>query len=164
MTERGLNLQEDRLVVISQSDLTSDLSKFAQEISKQFSKKIIVEYKPHPYEFNGPEPKYFEQLRDAGVIISDKNADIYEIFAKSRWQVGVFSTALYEGLYFEVACFVLKINGSEHMKKLIELDLARPISSPKDINLNFKVDDNKINQIFSRPSQEGIDFIYSLKK
>ena len=156
--------KEDRLVVVSQSDLTSDLSKFAQEISKQFSKKIIIEYKPHPYEFNGPEPKYFEQLRDAGVIISDKNADIYEIFARSRWQVGVFSTALYEGLYFEVACFVLKINGSEHMKKLIELDLARLISSSKDIDLNFKVDDSKIKKIFSCPGQESIDFIRSLNK
>lgn len=156
--------KEDRLVIVSQSDLTQELSKFAIEIRKLFFGKLTVEYKPHPYEFNGPEPEYFQHLKNSGVIISDKNADIYEIFARSRWQVGVFSTALYEGLYFGVACFVLKISGSEHMKKLIELDLAKLVSHPKDIDLEWKVDSKKIKKIFQNPSQKNIEFIKSLIK
>lgn len=154
--------KENRLVIVSQSDFTNQLSSFAQKIVKKFSNDIIVEYKPHPYEYIGPEPKYFQELRNSGVIISKKQSNIYEIFARSRWQVGVFSTALYEGLYFNVACFVLNISGSEHMKKMIELDIVRLISSPEEIDLNLKVDNNKINKIFSFPNQKNIDYITSL--
>ena len=123
-----------------------------------------MEYKPHPYEYVGSEPKYFQELRNAGVTVSDKDSDIYEIFARSRWQVGIFSTALYEGLYFNVACFVLDNSGSEHMKKIIELDIARLISSPEEIDLSLKVNKNKIEKIFSYPNQKNIDYIISLAK
>ncbi len=156
--------KENRILIVSQSDLTRELSEFAKQISKKFNKNLIVEYKPHPYEFIDKEPEYFETLRNSGVIISNKNADIYEIFARSRWQVGVFSTALYEGLYFDVACYILNVNGSEHMKNLIDIKLASLISSTDDINFDFKVDQKKLKKIFTYPSKKNIDFIISLAK
>ena len=155
-------VKEDRLVIISQG--LPKLAKFAQDISRQFSKKIIVEYKPHPRELYQQEPDYFIELRNAGVVISHKHADLYEIFARSRWQVGVFSTALYEGLYFGTACFVVNTTGAEHMKRLINFDLARLISSPTDIDLNWKIDKKDIKKIFSEPSKENIEYIISLIK
>ena len=42
-------VKEDRLVLISQG--LPILAKFARDISKQFSKKLIVEHKPHFIEF-----------------------------------------------------------------------------------------------------------------
>lgn len=153
-------VKEDRLVIISQG--TPILAKFARDISKQFSKKLIVEYKPHSREFYEQEPDYFTELRNAGVVISDRHADLYEIFARSRWQVGIFSTALYEGLYFGTACFVVNTIGSEHMKGLINLDLARLISSPKDIDLNWQAEKKDLNNIFSKPSKKKIEQVISL--
>jgi len=155
-------VKEDRLVIISQG--LPILAKFARDISKQFSKKLIVEYKPHSREFYEQEPDYFTELRNAGVVISDRHADLYEIFARSRWQVGIFSTALYEGLYFGTACFVVNTTGSEYMKDLINLDLARLISSPKDIDLNWQVDNQDLKKIFPQPSQKNIEYIISLIK
>ena len=155
-------VKEDRLVIISQG--LPILAKYAKDISKQFSKKLIVEYKPHPRELYEQEPDYFIELRKAGVVISHKHADLYEIFARSRWQVGVFSTALYEGLYFGTACFVVNTNGSEYMKRLIKLDLARLISSPKDIDLNWKIEKKEIKEIFTKPSQKNIEYLISLIK
>ena len=153
--------KEDRLVIISQG--FPILVEYAKDISEQFSKKIIVEYKPHPREHE-KEQDYFKELRKAGVVISHKNADLYEIFARSRWQVGVFSTAIYEGLYFGTACFIVNTTGSEHMKRLIKSDLARLISSPKDIDLNWKIDKKNIKKIFSKPSKENIEYVISLIK
>ena len=150
------------MVIISQG--TPILAKFARDISKQFSKKLTVEYKPHPNEFYEQEPDYFIGLRNAGVVISHKHSDLYEIFARSRWQVGVFSTALYEGLYFGTACFIINTSGSEYMKKLIKLDLARLISSPKDIDLNWKIEKKEIKEIFTKPSQKNIEYLISLIK
>ena len=147
-------------MIISQG--TPILAKFARDISKQFSKKLIVEYKPHSREFYEQEPDYFTELRNAGVVISDRHADLYEIFARSRWQVGIFSTALYEGLYFGTACFVVNTIGSEHMKGLINLDLARLISSPKDIDLNWQAEKKDLNNIFSKPSKKKIEQVISL--
>ena len=108
--------KENRLVIVSQSDFTDQLSKFAIKTSKLFSTDIKVEYKPHPYEYVGSEPKYFQELRSAGVTISDKDSDIYEIFARSRWQVGIFSTELSNTSFkatipslSELICFELKL-------------------------------------------------------
>ena len=131
---------------------------------KEFSKKIIVEYKPHPREFNEQEPDYFTELRNAGVVISHKHADLYEILAKSRWQVGIYSTTLYEGLYFGTACFVVNTTRAFHMKRLIELDFARLISSPKDIDLNWKIEKKDMETFFSKPSQKNIEYVISLFK
>ena len=155
-------IKEDRLVVISQGNRV--LAKFALDIYKEFSKKIIVEYKPHPREFNEKEPDYFTELRNAGVVISHKHADVYEILAKSRWQVGIYSTTLYEGLYFGTACFVVNSTRAFHMKRLIELDFARLISSPKDIDLNWKIEKKDMETFFSKPSQKNIEYVISLFK
>ena len=50
------------------------------------------------------------------------------------------------------------------MKRLIKFDLARLISSPKDIDLNWKIDKKDIKKIFSKPSKENIEYIISLIK
>ena len=50
------------------------------------------------------------------------------------------------------------------MKNLIKLDLARLISSPKDIDLNWKIDKKGIKKIFLKPSKENIEYIISLIK
>ena len=44
-------LKENRMVVISQPVITK-LTEFAIQISKKFSNKVIVEYKPHPAEYS----------------------------------------------------------------------------------------------------------------
>jgi hypothetical protein len=152
--------KENRLVIISQG--IPILAKLAQDISKQFLGKIVVEYKPHPREFYETDKSHFAELRNAGVIVSKENEDLYEIFSRSRWQVGVYSTALYEGLYFGVACFILNTSGSEQMERLINLKYARLISSSKDIDLNWKIDQKILSEIFSKPSKKKIEQVVSL--
>ncbi len=154
--------KEDRLIVISQPDNVEKLVDFTKKIKQKFSNKIIVEYKPHPSEFY-KNPDYFSELTKLGVIVSEKDKDLYEIFAKSRWQLGVYSTALYEGLYFGVACFILKIPGYETMQNLIDLNFANGVESVNDIDLNFKFDKKKINKIFSKPEKKTIEKIINLK-
>ena len=156
-------VKEDRMVIISQNDPI--ILKFAKDIKKHFSKRLVVEYKPHPMEFYyDEEPDYFKDLRNADVIVSHKNADLYEIFARSRWQVGINSTALFEGLYFGNTCFLINAGETILVKNLIDLDLARLISSPNDIDLDWKIDQKNINEIFSKPSKENIEYMTSLIK
>ena len=153
--------KEDRLIVVSQPHNSRDLSDFAIKINKKFKDRIIVEFKPHPLEYS-LNPDYFKNLLEAGVLISNKNQDLYESFAKSRWQVGVCSTALYEGLVFGCACFILKSSGWEHMKKLIDLKLAKTISSANELDFNHSVDHQKVKKIFCFPKKRNLNSILNL--
>ena len=43
--------KEERLVIISQTNYSTELSKFAFQARNHISKNIIIEFKPHPYEY-----------------------------------------------------------------------------------------------------------------
>lgn len=75
-----------------------------------------------------------------------------------------FSTTLYEGLKFGVACFVLQIDKYQFMQELVDQNLARYIKSPKDIDLNWRLDNKNFNDFFSAISQKKIDKVLSLLK
>lgn len=155
--------KENRLVIISQPRYADELAELAIDISKKYSNKIIVEFKPHPIEYNDTNKIiYFQKLKLSGVFVSSKNSDLYEIFAKSRWQVGVYSTALYEGLCFDCSCFLFNVPRAEHTKKLIDENLARMISTAKDIDLEWKVSKKNMLQYFDLPKKNKIDFLETL--
>ena len=157
-------LKENRMVVISQPVIAKKLTEFAIQISEKFSNKVIVEYKPHPAEYSDEESDYFKKLRDSKVQISKKNANLYSIFAKSRWSIGVYSTAIYEGLYFGVSPFILKIDGYEYMKKFIDSGYAKLITSTIEIDLDWKINQKDVYKIFSKTSNKQIKLVESLTK
>lgn len=156
--------KENRLLIVSQGleQIENGLVDFALKAKDFFPKNLIIEFRPHPSSFFKKKSNYFKKLRDNNVLISNKDADLYESFAKSRWQVGVFSTTLYEGLKFGVACFVLQIDRYQFMQELVDQNLARYIKSPKDIDLNWRLDNKKFNDFFSDISQKKINKVLSL--
>ena len=156
--------KENHLVVISQLVNSMELMNFAIKVSQFFKGRITVEYKPHPSEYHMLEGSHFNVLRNTGVKISAEKDDLYKIFAKSKWQVGVYSTALYEGLKFGVACFILNISGSEHMDKIISDGLARKINTIHDIDLNYKVNKKKIQMLFRKPKKKDVKKILSFAR
>ena len=158
--------KENRLLIVSQGleQIDNGLVDFALKAKYFFPKNLIIEFRPHPSSFLKKEFNYFKKLRDNNILISNKDSDLYESFAKSRWQVGVFSTTLYEGLKFGVACFVLQIDKYQFMQELVDQNLARYIKSPKDIDLNWRLDNKNFNDFFSAISQKKIDKVLSLLK
>ncbi len=155
--------KENRLIIISQPKYSRELAELAIDISQTYLNKLKIEFRPHPMEINsGKKPKYFKKLEDSGILISNPDTDLYEILAKSRWQIGVYSTALYEGLCFGVACFVFDVPRAELMKNLFKNDLARTISTAKDFDLEWQIDKKKMNNYFCRPNRDQINFLISL--
>ena len=155
--------KENRLVIISQPRYANELVELAIDIAKSFSNKIVVEFKPHPMEYSiNNELDYSEKLKSSGIFISDIKTDLYEVFAKSRWQVGVYSTALYEGLCFGCSCFLFDVPRAELMKKLVDENLARLITTAKDIDLDWQVDKKDMLKYFAHPEDKHINFLVSL--
>ena len=50
-----------------------------------------------------------------------KDTDFYKLLAKSEYQAGVFSTALYEGVEFGCKTILFDLPGVEYMDKFIEM-------------------------------------------
>ena len=137
------------------------LAELAIQISQLHTNKVEVVFKPHPAELHYGEPSYFRKVQLSGVTIADRNSDLYLLFAQSSWQVGVYSTALYEGLCFGVACFVARLPGCEHMKPLIDIGLARIIDDHHDVDLDWSVDPQDAQALFAQPSREKVEKILS---
>jgi hypothetical protein len=92
-------------------------------------------FKPHPAE--SLEMKNFIESDAQGTvknfrILSPKD-DIYEVLAASEVQVGVYSTALFEGMALGVRTIVVRLPGSEHMAAAVESGDAVFAQDPQEI-------------------------------
>lgn len=152
--------KENILLVVSQPVFATSLARFAIKALGVGDIKVV--FKPHPSEFVSDAPDYFRDLRDAGVFIAEESSDIYFLFSKARWQVGVFSTALYEGLCFNVALFLLPLPGFECMEPLVTCGLAKIIRSVDDLDLSWSPSSNVYCDFFAEPSKEKLLKILSL--
>lgn len=112
---------KQNIIFISQGTIGHKLSRVAIELSKILDQKQYrIFYKLHPGEFAVWRERY-DGLADADIIVLDDHKNfLYDYFATCQVQVGVYSTALYEGLGFGLKTFIYKIEMSEQMGKLAE--------------------------------------------
>ena len=152
--------KDNLLVIISQPVHSIKLVKFAIEFKKRHGHHIHVVFKPHPAEYYGADPDYFVKLRKIGVEVTERNEDLYEILARAKWQVGVYSTALYEGLYFNVALYILPYAGFEHMKSIIDIGLGKVLNDIEDFDYNWTIQEQCLNELYANPTRKKIkDFL-----
>lgn len=128
--EKCANIQKkEQLLFISQGTIGKELSKFAVDLSEsnQLSQKII--YKLHPGEYNRWRKEY-PWLAEAEIEVLDNDRiPLYHLFAESKIQIGVHSTAIYEGLAFGINTYLLNLPGIEYMEYLIKKQYAKVVSS-----------------------------------
>jgi hypothetical protein len=117
-----LEKKEKQLIVLSQGAIGNDIAKKFLEHFDRF-KDYKIKYKLHPGEFDRwqeyPALKKLSHFENVDIIKNE--VPLYELFATSSLQVGVFSTALYEGVEFGCKTILLNVNGIEYMKRFSEL-------------------------------------------
>ncbi len=108
------------ILIISQSVIGKYLSKFTVELSKklEFNDEFVIVFKYHPNEAG----RNYSNLERSNIIqIKDSKKEIYQYQKFAYTQIGVFSTALYEGISFGLPTFVLEnpigTNGTIKMLK-----------------------------------------------
>ena len=107
--------KKPQMVVISQPTIGARLARFVMELRQVAPSHVEFVYKIHPGEAADWQQRY-GFLAEAGIHVStDPSQDLYQILAESTWQLGVFSTALYEGLAFGCHTFILRAPGFEPM-------------------------------------------------
>jgi hypothetical protein len=93
---------------------------------------------------------------------------LYKLFAESETQVGVYSTAVYEGLAFDLDTYILDAPGSSRMEHLIEQGAASQVSSVEEFERILGEGESKfdVDYFFESNPIENISdaFDYILEK
>lgn len=125
--------KKEQLCFISQGTIGKELSKFAVELSKRKHLHYEIAYKLHPGEYNRWQNQY-PWLLDAEIkVIDNDNIPLYRLFAESKAQIGVYSTAIYEGLIFKLRTYLINFPGIEYMEYLIDNQYATIIRSVDEL-------------------------------
>lgn len=137
----------DRIIFISQGPKGDIISKFASAFAERNHEYDII-YKLHPGEYHRWRDQY-PWLESAPLqVVDDDSVPLYKLFAESRVQVGVNSTALYEGLIFDLDTYILECQGTVSVRYLIEQDIATTVSSVDEFHKALN-QDNRGNEFNS---------------
>jgi len=124
--------KKEQLVIISQPKIANLLIDFTKKLAENKEKDYKIVYKIHPQESDLLTNEY-EELKQLGVnILSGSSTDLYKVLAESKWQIGVYSTALYEGMTFSCITLIFMAPGWEYMKSILDSNLATLIKSPEE--------------------------------
>ncbi len=123
---------EREILFISQERSGVLISKFAVQLSRLLSNDFKVVYKLHPLETDRWK-KLYPWLVESNIEVVGTERDLYELFKESKVQVGIFSTALFEGLSFGLSTFLINAPGIEYFEPLIEMKVVHVVSTPEDL-------------------------------
>ena len=119
--------------------------------------KII--YKLHPSECEDWQ-KNFPWLEESDIeVVEFSGKEIYQLFAESEIQIGVYSTAIFEGLSFDLKTFLYDAPGIEYMQPLVEGGYATKIGNTEEFLEKMKTKEmRKFNTelLFKSNSLENI--------
>jgi len=149
--------KKDALLVLSQPTVSESLASYVIFV-KEKNPNLEVVYKLHPKE-NISDRVEYSTLKKLGVTLVKDEVDLYELFSACKWQLGVYSTALYEGLMFSCQTFVLNIVGCEFMKDLIDKKIVHFLSVDEDITSFLSSDVVSVPEYFSSYSVNKICFV-----
>jgi hypothetical protein len=129
---------EDQVLFISQPTTGKKLSKVALNLSERSNDYEIV-YKLHPKEYDDWRIEYpWLENADIKVVDNDRKS-LYKWFAQSKTQVGVNSTALYEGRGIGLETFVMDMSGSHKMENLCKEENVNLVSNVEELRNNIKL-------------------------
>ena len=151
---------QKQILFISQGVIGKYLSKLAYELASNLNQNEMEEnnnedytfiYKLHPGEYGTWRENYDYLTKaidefDNFTVIDKSEPPLYELFAKSNYQIGAFSTAIYEGLAFNCKTFIIDVPGVEYLDDLIEKNIVKKVKSSEELINYLKEDkDNEID-------------------
>lgn len=136
--------KEKQIIFISQAVIGKDLSKIAYELAVK-SKDYHIIFKLHPEEYERWKNEYHELVLASKLqnfeVADNNQKNLYSYFAESEFQIGVFSTAIYEGLAFNCKTILYNLPGIEYMQYLQEKGIVAIVNNLQELGgalISFK--------------------------
>lgn len=128
---------------ISSGD-TFDLSYLAVDLSRRLDlDKWHIFYKLHPEEYAYWEDGY-PWLAGTGIeVVDEKGKSLYEVFSLCEVQIGICSTALFEGLGFNLNTLIYKGFGSSAFQDLCDRGYAVYVENVDECMENLENDTHR---------------------
>ncbi|MEO8636811.1 MAG: hypothetical protein ABI587_16165 [Gemmatimonadales bacterium] len=127
--------QMNQVLIISQGVIGARLAEFALALAQAQPDRRVV-YKLHPGEVDGWRTRYPSLLAAAALpnvqVVESGAKPLYAWFAESGDLVGVFSTAIYEGLACGCRTFIVDLPGREYMQDLIDRRYVHLVGSVEE--------------------------------
>ena len=137
----NIEVIDNQILFISQGVIGKYLSKLAYELANNCNDFKLI-YKLHPGEYATWKQNYPDLVEasrlDNFEVIDNSETPLYRLFAESNYQVGAFSTAIYEGLMFNCKTFILDVPGVEYLNELIDNNYVYKITDSDDLINNLK--------------------------
>ncbi|WP_213818718.1 hypothetical protein [Garciella nitratireducens] len=134
-------IKNNNIVFLSQGTIGERLSYIAYEFAKK-NIEYHVFFKLHPSEFKIWKEKYSSLLKASQLsnfqVIDENSKNLYEIFSKCEYQVGVYSTAIYEGIAMGLKTILVDLPGIEYMEYLIKKTIALKIKNEDELSMYIK--------------------------
>ncbi|MDH3691704.1 MAG: hypothetical protein OEU36_19855, partial [Gammaproteobacteria bacterium] len=125
----------DQVLFISQPTIGKQLASFCLKLRNIQPRSISIAFKLHPAEMADWREQY-GHLIDAGITVIDSNdPELHLLQAQSRWQIGVYSTALYEGCTFGCGTFLVQLPGVEYMTDFVASGFAKIVETAEEVQL-----------------------------
>ncbi len=151
--------RKEQIIFISQGTIGEELSKFALDVHNDPRITHNIVYKLHPGEYDRWQDEY-PWLVDSGIAVVDRSIpSLYKLFSSSTAQVGVESTAVYEGLCFNLETYIYNCSESKIFDSLISNGTAEYISTTEDLISLLGLEDRSSfnqNQYFRQGSINNI--------
>lgn len=168
-SESKLNKNEKiKILFLSQASIGSKLTMLAYNLDKILdSNKYEIIYKLHPGEFSIWKQQY-KYLMESDIKVISNEIDLYELFSICDIQIGVYSTAVYEGLGFELDTLIYKIYGSDIFEDLQKQGYVKYINNENEIkdylnNGKRKIKIEQKQEFWKKDSLNNIIRIINLK-
>lgn len=123
----------NQILFISQGTIGAQLSRFACEVNAHPSVDHDVIYKLHPGEYDRWQDEYPWLVGTDFEIVDNSKPPLYKLFVESSVQIGVGSTAIYEGLCFDLETYVYDCPGSSVLEPLVDEGAAELVSSVEEL-------------------------------
>jgi hypothetical protein len=129
----GAPVARKELLVLSQSSIGVRLAELVAQCAPALAARgFKVVYRLHPNEVHGWERR-MPQLRHSSIEVCTGNTPLYTALERAHVQLGVYSTALFEGLAFNVKTLVARLPGSEGMARLVQSGNASYVADSSEL-------------------------------
>ncbi|TYB33017.1 MAG: hypothetical protein FXF49_08445 [Flexistipes sinusarabici] len=131
----------NQIVFISQGTIGYQLSIIAFEFAMKYIDFHVI-FKLHPGEFGRWQNEYPRLCKAIKLknftLIDNQKRSLHEVLAKSQYQVGVSSTAIFEGLALSCKTIIVSLPGYEYMDYLLHKNFAVLARNSKEILLQIQ--------------------------